>query len=134
MKIVTSRFSYEIPADKYVGVGIAVGKPKWELPYECEHLNTLAPYGIFQKYTGEEYKKHYFSRLDKIGTEKIREQLAEISKRHGNKDVALLCWENLNKGLTCHRRYFAEWWQEKTGEEIEELEGQNKQYEQYSLL
>ncbi len=134
MKIVTSRFSYKIPADKYVGVGIAVGKPKWELPYKCEHLNALAPYGIFKKYKGEEFKKRYFLKLEELGVNRVRAMLENISRRNGYRDIALLCWENLNKGLTCHRRYFAEWWQEKTGEEIEELEGQNKQYEQCSLF
>lgn len=121
MRIFTSRFSYKIPS-KYIAVGIAVGRPKWELPYECEHLRLLAPYGLFNRLTGEAFKKEYFERLDKIGVKIIEQALESISRKHYNKDVVLLCWEDLRKGKTCHRRYFAEWWLKNTGETIEELE------------
>jgi len=121
MKIYTSRFSYRVP-EEYIAVGIAVGKPRWALPYKCEHLSMLAPHGLFKKYQGEEFKRRYMDRLEELGEKKIRTALEAISKRNQNKDIVLLCWENLAKGLVCHRRYFADWWKATTGEEVEELE------------
>jgi len=118
----TSRFNYKISANDYVGVGIAVGKPRWKPKYECEHYSPLAPWGLFKKYTGDEFKERYILQLEKLGTTFIRKDLQDISNRHGGKDVVLLCWEDLSKGLTCHRRYFAEWWEKLTGEKIDELE------------
>jgi hypothetical protein len=38
--------------------------------------------------------------------------------------LALLCYEDLSEpGTFCHRRMFAEWWSERTGEKVEELGG-----------
>ena len=110
MKILTSRFSCKIPKN-YIAVGIAVGVPKWPLPYECEHYRKLAPFGLFNKCVGEEFRQKYFKRLDGIGVDEIRNKLGEISKMHDNNDVVLLCWEDVRKGQACHRRYFAEWWE-----------------------
>ena len=123
MNIYTSRFSYKVP-EQYQAVGIAVGKPKWPLSYPVEHYNVLAPYGVFNKnYSQAEYRLAYFKRLEKYGVDRIRRDLEGISQRSGGKDVVLLCYENLCKhGEWCHRTQFAEWWEEKTGETIIELE------------
>ncbi|MDR2170525.1 MAG: hypothetical protein LBP59_10320 [Planctomycetaceae bacterium] len=43
------------------------------------------------------------------------------------KPVVLLCYEDVSKvGQWCHRRMFAEWWENKTGEIIEELSDKPK--------
>lgn len=123
MKIYTSRYSFKIP-NEYQAVAISVGKPKWQLPYELEIYDKLAPYGVFNKYSEEQtYKEAYFKRLDKYDVEQIRKDLKQISKKNDGKDVVLMCYENLNKtDLWCHRTQFAEWWFDKTGEIIQELE------------
>ena len=123
MDIYTSRFSYKIP-EEYQAIGIAVGKPKWPLGYALENYNVLAPFGIFNKnYSQAEYRLAYFKRLDSYGPERIKRDLEGFSRRSGGKDVVLLCYENLCKhGEWCHRTQFAEWWKEKTGESIIELE------------
>jgi hypothetical protein len=35
--------------------------------------------------------------------------------------VLLLCYEDVLAGDWCHRKVFAEWWQEQTGQVVEEL-------------
>jgi hypothetical protein len=45
-----------------------------------------------------------------------------FAKGHDAKGVVLLCFEDLSKpGEWCHRRAFATWWEEQTGEKVEEL-------------
>ena len=40
-----------------------------------------------------------------------------------NERLVLLCYEDLTKpGLRCHRRLFANWWCENTGDVVPELE------------
>lgn len=96
---------------------IAVGTPKYELPYELRHAYTIKPYGVFGKYKGEEYAQKYFERLEKIGVDRILEDLKQA--QGGKKDLVLMCYEK--KPEECHRSMFAEWWFFKTGETIEEL-------------
>lgn len=121
MKIYTSRWSYDIPHE-YRAIGISVGVPKWQLSYGYAEYDPLKPYGLFKKYSGEEFKAKYFEVLDKLGVDRIRFELELLSEQSGYKDIVLLCWENVLQGKSCHRRYFAEWWEANTGEAVEELE------------
>ena len=96
---------------------IAVYNPRYELTYELKNASTIKPYGIFKKYTGEEYTRKYFERLDNIGVDRI---LEDLKQAQGDKEnLVLMCYEkNPND---CHRSMFAEWWFINTGEIIEEL-------------
>lgn len=96
---------------------IAVGMPKYELAHELRHVMSIKPYGVFGKYHGEEYKQKYFERLDRIGVERICDELMAVQ---GDKEnLVLMCYEK--DPNECHRRMFAEWWYARTGEIIEEM-------------
>lgn len=120
MTIYTSCFSKqkkeEVKADRCYA-SIAVGRPKFDLPFHLDDITSIKPYGIFGKYNGEEYKEKYFERLNKIGVLRIFEELKEVAG--GKKEIVLMCYETDAYG--CHRRMFAEWWLHQTGEIIEEL-------------
>lgn len=115
--------------DKTAYLSIAVGNPKYEVPYEIIDIKILKPYGIFGKYHGEEYKKKYFERLNSYGVDKIMHEIERLSK--GKENVLLMCHEK-NK-MDCHRSMFAEWWLEQTGEIIEEW-GEEKPKEEFTQL
>lgn len=136
MKVYTSYFAKQakvrVPDAAYVS--IAVGNPKYRVPYRIIDLKELKPYGIFGKYYGDEYKKRYFERLDWYGVDRIREAIKEASCGHEN--VFLMCHEKDKN--ECHRSLFAEWWLEKTGEVIEEygeeIVEKKDEYAQMSLF
>nr|UWG82112.1 MAG: Protein of unknown function DUF488 [Bacteriophage sp.] len=67
--------------------------------------------------TDEEFTERYRAMLDSHGVARIRTELETISQLNGGKDIVLLCFDDVRKGL-CHRTIFAQWWQEKTGEEV----------------
>lgn len=117
MVIYTGRF-FERYTAEVVPVAISVGKPKG---FSGESLGLLAPWGIFRRLRGEAFRLAYREALERAGVERIRRALNAISSRHGGADLVLLCWEDVSKGASCHRRIFAEWWEEKTGERVEEL-------------
>lgn len=125
MEIYTSYFAkqkkMELPDTSYVS--IAVGNPRYAVPYRIVNLGLLKPFGIFKVYHGEEYRQKYFERLDSYGVEKIRKAIEEASEGHEN--VILMCHEK-NKN-ECHRSMFAEWWLQKTGEIIPEFGENNKE-------
>jgi hypothetical protein len=66
----------------------------------------------------EIYERKYLPQLEDAGVEKLDALLQE--KVAGSADtVILLCHEE--PGEFCHRRLFAQWWEEQTGQEIPEL-------------
>jgi hypothetical protein len=125
MKLYTSRYGNEnIEKSDVVPVGITLGKPKQPLRYQvAAYLRDLAPDGhMFQIYDRTEFTPLFFRKLDSIGVNSIKRQLDQVSRRHGGKDIVLLCYEDVRKpGEWCHRLVFAEWWEARTGERIEEF-------------
>jgi len=69
----------------------------------------------------EELRKALYGKLDRAGIGEVRRILHEISSRHGDRDVVLLCFEDVRKpGEWCHRQLIADWLNEH-GSEVREL-------------
>ena len=98
--VYTSRYSNpELRTGKYTAVRISLGTPRWNIGYNLDaEMPDLMPFGLLHKF--------------------------ELYEDEGmGKDVVLLCYEDIRKGPNdwCHRRTFADWWQQRTGEVIPEL-------------
>ena len=122
--IYTSRYSNpELKSGKYTTVRISLGTPKWNIGFHLDaEMPDLMPFGLLGKFDTESaFRPAYFKRLDQIGTQRIYKQLQRLEDK--GKDVVLLCYEDIRKGDDnwCHRRTFAAWWLERTGEVIPEL-------------
>lgn len=98
------------------------GRPKYSLPYLLEwKAPVVFPAWALVRSTLSmaEFGIQYRKNLDKLGVEKVREQLEEIAFHAGDNRLVLLCFE---KGVSdCHRGAFATWWEEKTGEQVKEI-------------
>ena len=105
-----------------VPVAISLGKPKWPLPYQIvDEIRRLMPWGLLNRDLDfDEFTLRYRERLDRTGVEALAVRFEQIASEHGE-PVVLLCWEDLSKA-SCHRRVFANWWTERTGESVPELE------------
>jgi hypothetical protein len=69
------------------------------------------------------FEEMYRERLDDLGVSAVHELLTMCVERANNERLVMLCYEDLTKpGLRCHRRIFAAWYQEHTGESVPELE------------
>ena len=137
MKIYTSRFGNKAVAQTgLVPVSISLGNPRFKTAFKiASRIKALAPTRDMLQMEYAPYKKLYFKMLDVLGIDEIKQHFKRIStagttlplfKEKGGdcngKDLVLLCFEDLSKeGEWCHRRIFAEWWQKKTGNKIEEL-------------
>lgn len=121
----TSRYSNpELRSGKYTVVGITRGKPKFPLGYELAgNIIEIAPPGyLFNEYDRARFTPQYFRHMDKTGIKRILDILASYQKRDPERDVVLCCYEDVRiPGEWCHRLVFAEWWNQRTGEIIEEL-------------
>lgn len=127
MAIYTARYSNKkLREDGYFPVGISLGTPKFPLGYDLrDQCYSLAPKSFMLKMEYEPYREAYFKKLEDIGADKIISivQKLDARAREEGKSLVLLCYEDLrNPEKWCHRTLFAEWWQNATGEIIEELE------------
>lgn len=134
MKIWLSRYNNRKAIQKHnlIPVSITVGKPRWNLGYEIadeiflfEPSDSLFHTDVLTIKDRDEMKTRLFERLK--GREKdVSDILERISKEHGNRDIVLLCYEDVREiGEWCHRQVIGEWL-ELQGHKVTELEDLTK--------
>ena len=112
-----------ISNEKHLPLRISLGAPKFALPYRLTaDFRVIAPTTeILQIDDKDRYRREYRRYLDGIDVITIQNALNPF--RSDEKEIVLLCFEDLRIPCEwCHRRFFAEWWEEKTGERVHELE------------
>jgi Protein of unknown function, DUF488 len=102
-----------------VPVGISVGEPRFPLNYTPVYLRRLAPWGLLEVHNRGEFAQRYRDRLDAVGIDAVRRQFRTISADHDSRGLVLLCFEPI--GQFCHRRVFAEWFEQQDGQPVPEL-------------
>lgn len=127
MRIFTSRYNNRALTGmlgRVVPVCISVGVPRWNLPFDLRfHLEVLKPHRLLLKEQNQEkYRESYVRKLEAAGMEAIGKSIEQVSAAAGGRDPVLLCFENVAGGEWCHRRMFAEWWVDRIGEPVDELE------------
>lgn len=106
-------------------VGITVGRPRFKLAYPLAgEIRSLAPSRAYFGDPEPVFRAKYRTDLERRGgATYFAHKFAEMATKAGNDVLILLCFEDLSKpGLWCHRRLFAEWWLEQTGQTVEEVE------------
>lgn len=125
MKLRTSRYAAGplIVASGLVPVRTSLGGPRFKIPYRIEGVcRLLMPRRDMLGLPIEEYESLYVEILEGHGLDAIRQDFRTISNENGGRGLVLLCFEDLNKSDNwCHRRMFADWWTEQTGEPVPEL-------------
>ncbi|WP_406303753.1 DUF488 domain-containing protein [Streptomyces sp. NBC_00885] len=135
LTLFTNRYqAYQLPQG--VPVRITLGAPRFKLPYSLTHaMRELAPRRDYLSWPEPEFTKAYRADLDRLGAARIAERLREIAEAETDHRLVLLCFEDLSKPtLWCHRRTFASWWKDTTGDEVRELSPMADQYEQEALM
>jgi len=123
----TSRYQnhQSIITSGLVPVRTTLGTPRWKMKYELlANLKVLAPTReIFRMEDPDEFEQAYRDHLAVAGVDAIAEQIASISAAHGGQGLVLLCFEDVAElgEMSCHRRGFARWWEEMTGQVVPEL-------------
>ena len=126
----------ELPPETREGlvpVRVGLREPVCDLSYlaELEVAGALVPEPWMM---GEwpHLSASYWEMLDRLGVERIADELAAISARHGNPDgrhggrLILLDHDDPSRGNLTPRVTFACWWEEQTGEPVPELLGDGR--------
>lgn len=121
--VYTSRFFAEdlLTSNAVIPVRISMFPPIVPLHYKViDGPRSLMP---SKRMIGEwnRFSPEYFNRLESYGIELIATQLVKLAAEHGDKALALLCYEDLLRGHKCHRHLFGVWWEEQTGQVLPEL-------------
>jgi hypothetical protein len=109
-----------------LAVRITRGHPRWRLPYVLAgKVNSLAPDATEWALRDDPaaFVAHYQARMDGLTVEGVA---AELAGEFPDGRLVLLCFEDvwgqvLAPALVCHRRAFAEWWQDRIGDMVPEL-------------
>lgn len=129
----------EFKVDMGIPVRASIGEPKFPVPgYNPERkVLEAAPNWSYLRASDAVYEREFYKQINTYGVDNFRKAFARIRATEGVADdypLVLLCYEKLGKKqisepeesraveeLTCHRRMFAYWWEEQTGEVIREL-------------
>jgi hypothetical protein len=123
MPLVTGRWQ-DFRPDFGVPIRITVGHPKF-VRYAYERAMSLAPHELFRPPYKDiddipTEKWVYFKRLVEHEAAILRE-LAAVAAKHPGRTGVLLCYENVNAGEECHRRWAAEWFRDNYGWDVPEI-------------
>jgi len=100
-------------------VRISLSRPKYPRIEPDDSLWELTPHPSYFRAEPEVFDRCYLAQLDKVGVERLRQQFQELDD---GRPLVFLCFErNVRSGDDCHRRLFAEFWLERTGEIIPEI-------------
>ena len=89
---------------------------------ELEVVSDIAPYGVFKNPAlpeVEQRQRAYEARLEDHTVPLVR-KLAELAGRFPGETLVLLCFDDVEAGEICHRRWFADWFQRRFGIEVPE--------------
>ena len=109
-----------------VPVRISVGGPRFLPRGQAQafaFIRELAPLGLLHVDDWLEFTERYRRRLDEHRPESIQARFDELRQLHPGQALALMGFEDLRvRGEWCHRLVFAEWWKDRTGNVIADLQ------------
>jgi len=125
--LATSRYQNSplILESGFVPTRITLGAPRWKLAYSLGgQIKELAPTrAVFAIEAEDEFDAAYRRQLEECGADVIAGEIRRVSQDHAGRGLVLLCFEDIGKlgEMSCHRRGFARWWEEITGQAVPEL-------------
>jgi hypothetical protein len=119
--LVTTRYQSFRPGDG-VPIRSTVGEPKFWRHGPLVFVRQLAPWGLLSRSMSDaDAQRIYVERLDRDANT-IVAALAEIARQHPDRPLVVLCFEDVHAGQVCHRRWFADWFRDRYGTDVSELE------------
>ncbi|MFI9418065.1 hypothetical protein [Streptomyces werraensis] len=124
LQLATTRYQNWRPELGYLPVGVTVGRPRF-VRYSFESIPVLAPHELMRgPLKGIDNvaveRIVYFERLRQYEHE-ILAALQELARRYPGTPACLMCFEDVNGGHDCHRRWYAEWAGKRYGWDVPEL-------------
>lgn len=119
--IVTSRYQNWRP-EHGVPIRSTVGYPRFWRGPQLVFVKPITPFGIFGRGLLDEevVRSQYLARLDDHA-EQIVTTLTAIARANLGRPLCVMCYERVDLGEACHRRWLAEWMQDRYEIEVPEV-------------
>lgn len=105
------------------GVRITLGRPHRPDQRRWPHVALLDPGYSYFRADAATFARKYRQHLDHVGVEAIRHALIRAADDTNADRLVLCCFERRITGpADCHRRQFADWWLQLTGQRVPELD------------
>ncbi len=118
--LVTGRYATWKP-DHGVPIRTTVGMPRFWRHGPLVFIKELAPFGIFGKGLPTDVaRRRYLDRLEAKVDQSVA-ALADVTRQHPGERLCVLCFEDVHAGQECHRRWFAEWFEQRFGDVVPEV-------------
>ncbi|MFJ3249096.1 hypothetical protein [Streptomyces sp. NPDC086782] len=126
LELATTRYQNWRPDSGYLPVGVTVGRPRF-FRHSYVSINALAPYelmkGPLAGVNDIPLERRVYRERMRLYEHEILAALQELAREYPSTPAALMCFEKVAElGEACHRRWAAEWWQERFGWDVPELE------------
>jgi hypothetical protein len=119
-RLVTSRYQSWKPEDG-VPVSITIGLPKFWRGPPLVDARLLAPWGLMDPaMPTDECRQRYEQRLDDQA-DRVVALLARIAAEHPDQRLVLCCYEDVETGEPCHRRWLASWLEDRYDLDVPEM-------------
>lgn len=114
---------FEFKDEMGAPIRTSLGFPRWKNPpVPAAYVTELTPRGSYFKAEHDEFTRQFLAQLDRYGVDQLYAKFVELSNFVSGQPLVFLCFEKQAvNGDVCHRRLFAEWWEEKTGVAVPEL-------------
>lgn len=122
----------KIDPRKHAPIRISARGPRFAVPYQlagcCEEitpawevvrLSATDPEGFVGAYFHQQLCGGSYS--NRVVARRVKEIRRAIDAIAGGREPVLLCFCKGEQTQYCHRRLFAQWWQDETGERVKEL-------------
>ncbi|MGY3199733.1 hypothetical protein [Streptomyces sp. TE5632] len=127
LELATTRYQNWRPDSGYLPVGITVGKPRF-VRFSYLSIKALAPYELMQGplkgVNNIPLERRVYRERLRMYEHEILTALQDIARAHPGTPACLMCFEDVNgkDGPDgCHRRWYAQWADERYGWDIPEL-------------
>lgn len=104
-------------------VRISLGVPRYKAaPIPDAYITELTPRPSYFRAEHDEFTRAFLAQLDRFGVDYLEDKFQSLYEMTSGHTLVMLCFEKQAvNGDVCHRRLFAEWWTEHTGEVVPEL-------------
>ena len=118
--IVTGRYA-DWQRSHGVPLQATVGTPKFWRGPELVDFRIAAPWGLLDpSISDDEAERRYLARLDRR-SDAVVDRLHAIADEHQGEQLVVMCFENVHAGQVCHRRWLADWLEDRHGLVVPEV-------------
>lgn len=106
-----------------IPIQTSIGNPKFWRCNPLTQAKVFYPYATFKKHADKSMaqKSQIYQKSLDVYASQIEKMLDNFTAIYGDKPLVLMCYEDVQAGEICHRRWLAEWFKTRYNIDVPEL-------------